>query len=184
MADTTITTPTVTQFLRQQHEEVRSLFNEMGTATGAARTELFDCLRAKLAVHETGEEMVVYPAAKKGSGDAETMVASRLDEEDEAKKALAELEKIGPDGEGFDAKFTAFRTAVENHASAEEKELFPLLERTLGAETLTSMTEKLKRAEKLAPTHPHPHAPESKVGNMVLGPFVAMVDKVRDALGG
>src|SRR4051794_34014931 len=184
MADTIATTQTVTQFLRTQHEQVRSLFTERDGATGENRTQVFDCLRALLAVHETGEEEVVYPAARKGNGDAETIVASRLAEEDEAKKVLSELEKLGPDGEGFDAKFASFQSAVERHAEAEETELFPLLERTLGADTLKDMTAKLQKAEKLAPTHPHPHAPESAVGNMVLGPFVAMVDKVRDAIKG
>jgi hypothetical protein len=60
--------------------------------------------------------------------------------------------------------------------------LFPILESSVDADTRAAMTKKLQTAEKLAPTHPHPHAPESAVGNMVLGPFVAMVDKVRDAI--
>ncbi|MBV8303869.1 MAG: hypothetical protein JOZ04_06640 [Acidimicrobiia bacterium] len=47
-----------------------------------------------------------------------------------------------------------------------------------------AMTEKLQAAEKLAPTHPHTHAPESAVGNLILGPFVAMADKVRNVLRG
>jgi hypothetical protein len=34
----------------------------------------------------------------------------------------------------------------------------------------------------MAPTHPHPHGPTSGIGNQLVGPFVAMVDKVRDKL--
>ena len=30
---------------------------------------------------------------------------------------------------------------------------------------------------------PHPHGPSGPVGNLLVGPFAAMVDKVRDALG-
>jgi hypothetical protein len=37
-------------------------------------------------------------------------------------------------------------------------------------------------AEKFAPTHAHRMAPESAVGNLLVGPFVAMVDRVRDAI--
>jgi hypothetical protein len=44
------------------------------------------------------------------------------------------------------------------------------------------MRTSLEAAEAMAPTHPHPHGAESAVGNMVVGPFVAVVDKVRDAL--
>ena len=180
MADTTTKKETVTEFLRRQHGEVRSMFAEMETAQGETRTQLFDCLRAFLAVHETAEEEVVHPAARKAGGEA--IVEARLAEEDEAKKELSELEKIGPDGQGFAQKFSAFKDAVDKHATAEEQELFPILDSKLDAETREAMTKKLQVAEKLAPTHPHPHAPESAVGNMVLGPFVAMVDKVRDAI--
>lgn len=184
MTETTTGTQTVTEFLRSQHTEVRSMFAEMDTAKGEARTQLFDCLRALLAVHETGEEEVVHPAARKTGAEGEAVVKARLAEEDEAKKVLSELEKIGPDGDGFQQKFSEFHKAVEEHASAEENELFPILENSLDADTQAAMTKKLQLAQKLAPTHPHPHAPESAAGNMVLGPFVAMVDKVRDALSG
>jgi len=184
VTDTTTTKETVTEFLRRQHSQVRSMFTEMETAKGEARTQLFDCLRALLAVHETAEEEVVHPAARKAGGDGETVVKARLEEEDDAKKVLAELEKLGPDGDGFAQKFSQFQKAVEDHASAEEQELFPILEKALDDETQVAMTKKLQVAEKLAPTHPHPHAPESAVGNLVLGPFVAMADKVRDVLRG
>src|SRR3982751_4418716 len=102
MADTSTKTETVTEFLRRQHAEVRSMFAEMETAQGEARTQLFDCLRRMLAVHETAEEEVVHPAARKAGG--EDVVQARLKEEDEAQKMLSELEKIGPAGEGFHQK--------------------------------------------------------------------------------
>ncbi|MBV8981501.1 MAG: hypothetical protein JO086_11425 [Acidimicrobiia bacterium] len=46
------------------------------------------------------------------------------------------------------------------------------------------MGKQLQMAEKMAPTHPHPHGPEGALGNLVIRPFVVMVDKVRDALKG
>jgi hypothetical protein len=36
-------------------------------------------------------------------------------------------------------------------------------------------------AKKVAPTHPHPHAPNSPPGNLAVGPVLALVDRVRDA---
>jgi len=182
VSETTTKNETVTEFLRRQHAEVRSMFAELESAQGENRTQVFDCLRALLAVHETAEEEVVHPAARKAGGEA--VVEARLKEEDEAKKVLSELEKLGPDGDGFDQQLAQFKSAVEAHATAEEQELFPILESKLDEETRAAMTKKLQMAEKIAPTHPHPHAPESAVGNMVLGPFVAMADKVRDALSG
>ena len=37
-------------------------------------------------------------------------------------------------------------------------------------------------AEAMAPTHAHRMAPESAIGNLLVGPFVSMVDRVRDAI--
>ena len=184
MTDTTTKNETATEFLRRQHSEVRSMFAQMSDLQGDARTGLFDCLRAFLAVHETAEEEIVHPAARKASAEGEKVVEARLAEEDEAKKVLSELEKIGPGSTDFNEKFAQFKAAVEDHARAEEQELFPILEGNLDNDTLQAMAKKLQTAEKMAPTHPHPHAPEGAVGNMVLGPFVAMVDKVRDAIKG
>jgi len=65
VSDTTTKNQTATQFLRTQHEQVRSMFSEMETAQGEGKTQLFDCLRAFLAVHETAEEEIVHPAARK-----------------------------------------------------------------------------------------------------------------------
>jgi hypothetical protein len=37
-------------------------------------------------------------------------------------------------------------------------------------------------AEALAPTHPHPRGPDSALGNIAVGPMVAVGDRTRDAL--
>ncbi|MCA1672167.1 MAG: hypothetical protein LC799_08180 [Actinobacteria bacterium] len=42
----------------------------------------------------------------------------------------------------------------------------------------------LESAEARAPRHPHPHGPESALGNILVGPFVAVVDRVHDTLRG
>ena len=108
---------------------------------------------------------------------------ARLAEEAQAKRDLADLEKLGPDGDGFGVKLLAFRRAVEGHAAAEEEsELFPVLEARLDPDELARMADEVEVAEAMAPTHAHPHGPTSGIGNQLIGPFVAMVDKVRDKL--
>src|SRR4051812_34712701 len=175
---------TVTDLLRQQHERVKAMFSEVDAANGATRVQVFDCLRAFLAAHETAEEEVVHPAVKATGDDGKRVVEQRLAEENEAKKTLSELEKIGPDGAGFDELWNRFKVAVLAHANAEEQQVFPILEREKDQQNLQRMTDALVTAEKLAPTHPHPHAPESGIGNMLTGPFVAIADRVRDVIRG
>ena len=43
------------------------------------------------------------------------------------------------------------------------------------------MGERYERAKASAPTHPHPHAPNTPPGNVVLGPIAALADRIRDA---
>jgi len=175
-------THTVTQVLRRQHARVKAMFDEFAHLDVTERGDLFDCLRATLAVHETAEAIVVHPVVRRMGPDAERAVAARLAEERTVKEALAELEKLTPAGDGFGVKLTAFQRDVLQHAEAEEREVFPLLEQHCDRSELDKMAEQVLAAEKLAPTHPHPHGPEGPLGLLLVGPFVAMVDKVRDKL--
>ena len=111
---------------------------------------------------------MVHPAAKATGDEGKRVVDQRLAEEHEAKKMLSELEKIGPEGAGFDERWNRFKVAVLAHAEAEEHQLFPILEREKDQKNLQRMTDALVTAEKLAPTHAHPHAPESAIGNMLI----------------
>ena len=169
--------------LTSQHQQVRQLFTQL-QGGGQSRQDTFESLVRLLAVHETAEEEVVYPALRRRAADGEVIAEARKAEEDEAKTMLSDLEKIGVDGEGFDAQLQTLRLAVLTHAENEEREVFPLLRQALDPDELQSMQTALETAERMAPTHPHPHGPESAAGNMLVGPFVAMVDRVRDAIRG
>jgi hemerythrin superfamily protein len=109
-------------------------------------------------------------------------VKARLAEEDKAKEELAELEALTPLGDGFGVRLATFRRAVLAHAEAEENELFPILEQHCDTEELERMAKAIETAQKMAPTHAHAHGPSSALGNYLVGPFIAMVDKVRDAM--
>lgn len=169
------------RFLQAQHDDIRELFATVADSTGKQRTEAFGPLVRLLAVHETAEEMVVYPSIQ-GTDEGKAIADARRQEEDLAKKKLVDLERLDPSTAEFDPLFAEVRSAVEAHAEAEEREVFPLLERITDDEQLQRLGSALRAAEGMAPTHPHKMAPESAVGNMVVGPFVAVVDRVRDAI--
>ncbi len=174
----------VVEFLLGQHREVERLFGELRQASGEGRRHAFEHLVRLLAVHETAEEEVVYPALRQAADDGDAVADARTSEESEAKDALSELEKIGPDGAEFPAKLQAFEQLVLTHARNEEREVFPRLRQSQDPERLEQMAKAVEAAEAVAPTHPHPHGPESALGNLVVGPFVAVVDRVRDAIRG
>jgi hemerythrin superfamily protein len=170
----------VVDILTFQHEQVKTSFDTLRDLRGDAAEAPFDDLRRLLAIHETAEEEIVYPALR--SQGADDVVEARLAEEDEAKKALARLEKMGTSAPQFAGELASFEKAVLAHATAEETEIFPRLRQDFGADRRRKMGVALLAAEAMAPTHAHKLAPESGLGNMLVGPFVAMVDRVRDVI--
>jgi hemerythrin superfamily protein len=169
----------IVAMIRQQHTMIRQLFDGVQQAAPSEREEAFLPLGRLLAVHETAEEEIVYPSLRDTASD---VVEARKAEEDEAKKAIADLEKTDPASDEFATKLAAIRQAVEAHAEQEEATVLPLLAAQEDPERREKMASAFATAEKMAPTHAHAGAPESAAGNMLVGPFVAMVDKVRDAI--
>lgn len=184
MAETPINSPTdVVDFLVSQHEQIKSLFEQTLSAAGKERETAFVQLRRLLAVHETAEEEIVHPRAKRKVADGQTIVSARLEEENKAKKLLSELEKVDVTSDEFTEKLTKLRDAVVDHAEHEETEEFSRLGEELSGEELERMGRAAKLAEALAPTRPHAGV-ESQAANLAAGPFAAMLDRARDAIVG
>ncbi len=184
MAQTAIKSPTdVVDFLVSQHEQIKSLFAETLSASGKAREKAFIELRRLLAVHETAEEEVVHPRAKRKVSNGAAVVDKRLHEEHEAKAVLQKLEKLDVDSEEFTRLLTELRDAVVDHAEHEEREEFSKLGEQLSSDELERMGRAAKLAEAIAPTRPHAGV-ESQAANIAAGPFAAMLDRARDAITG
>jgi hemerythrin superfamily protein len=172
----------VVDLLLEQHDEIRSMFNEVPRVQGPAKHELFEDLVRLLAVHETAEEIVVHPMARRKLEAGEQVVDERLEEEDRAKKELADLYDMGVDHPDFDQRLEKFAAEVTAHATHEEGEEFLRLRGSVDADTLRRMAGALKAAETAAPIRPHRNAPESAAGNLLAGPPTAVFDRVRDAV--
>lgn len=184
MAHTAITSRTdVIDFLVSQHDQIKSLFAATLTASGQARENAFLDLRRLLAVHETAEEEITHPRAKRKLAGGAEVVDKRLEEEREAKTVLQKLEKLDVDSEEFTTMLTELRDAVIDHATHEETDEFAKLGEQLDSDELERMGRAAKLAEAIAPTRPHAGV-ESQMANLVAGPFAAMLDRARDAITG
>lgn len=173
----------VVTFLKAQHEQIKSLLSQVADSSGEQREEAFTQLRRLLAVHETAEEEIVHPRARHELDNGEAVISARLEEENEGKQVLAELEKMDVSSAEFEKTFASFRKDIVEHAEAEEHEEFERLAEELDADQLEKMRRAVELAESTAPTHPHPGA-ESRAANMAVGPFAAMMDRARDAITG
>ena len=65
-----------------------------------------------------------------------------------------------------------------------EGEQFPELRRLIPAEERRELAGKVETAKRLAPTRPHPAAPNSELFHKLVGPGVGLVDRLRDKLTG
>ncbi len=173
----------VVEFLEEQHDQIEAGFETVLQSHGEARKAAFFALRRLLAVHETAEEEIVHPAARKELPDGDLIVEARLEEEREAKKVLAELEDRDVDSLEFEQQFLLLQSSVLMHAQAEEQQEFERLGDVLDQSRLDKMRKAVELAERLAPTRPHAGV-ESAAGNVLVGPFAAMLDRARDAISG
>jgi len=177
--------------LEHDHREVEMLFRQFEKLTERAhksKEKIVLKVIRELAIHAAIEEMLFYPAVRTaglksgnraGKKAAETVLES-LEEHHVVKWTLSELEKMSGEDERYDAKFKVLAESVRHHVEEEQDELFPTVRRLLGKEMLEELGKRMEKAKKLAPTRPHPRAPDTPPGNLVAGTMAAMMDKGKD----
>lgn len=135
-------------FLVGQHQRIKSLFAQTLSASGRVREQAFVELLQLLAVHETVEEEIVHPWAKRKIANGDAVVEQRLHEEHEAKTVLKELEKLDVDSDEFTRQLTDLRDAVVDRAQHEEYDEFTKLGQQLSSRELENMGRAAKLAER------------------------------------
>lgn len=171
----------VIDLLMAQHAEIKDMLAEIPKLHGNNKQRRFEDLVRLMAVHESAEELVVHPTARRNIDNGKEIVAGRLDEESQAKTALDDLWKLGVHHRDFDRELAQFAEAVMRHAEAEENLEFNQLRTRLKPAQLKRLAGIVRAAEAVAPTRPHPLAGESVPANLVMGPPAAMFDRIRDA---
>ena len=176
----------VVAVLTRQHERARALLADLHESV-AVVAELtgdmagpFRDLVQLLATHEAGEETVVYPALKTRLEEGRLAEAC-MAEEHEVKRLLARLEKMAPAFFAFPAALVEFEEKLLAHTEHEERTVFPILEERMGPAQREELGGNFLYAAARAPSHAHAHSTESSVGNAILGPVLATIDRVRDA---
>jgi hemerythrin superfamily protein len=179
MPDTDTDTDLV-EVLLDQHTQIRELLIAVAEQTGAARETAFTGLVRLLAVHEAAEEQVLHPVARVRLPDGDEVADARIREEEESKRLLRDLERMGTGHDDFDTQFARLRELVLEHAANEEHKEFPGVREHFDEHERALLGKALKAAEALSPTHPHPRDPNHPPANMLVGPMVALADRARD----
>ncbi|WP_327044102.1 hemerythrin domain-containing protein [Microbispora sp. NBC_01189] len=171
----------VIDLLIQQHALIRELFDEVDRCRGKERKEAFSRLARMLAVHETAEEEIVHPYARRKLVGGDAIVDNRLQEEEEAKELLCCLDEMDATAPGFTQELERLRAAVFAHAAAEERYEFSELKACTSEGQRRAMAVGVRAAEAVAPTHPHPGV-TSPAENILMGPPLAIMDRARDLI--
>lgn len=132
-----------TKLLKSQHAEVKALFGRYEKIKDAGQKQsLFNEIADDLAAHCTIEEKVFYPSVY--IGPLKDKLKEAVEEHLGAKRVIADLLKMKPSDEQFDAKMTVLKEEIEHHVKEEEDDLFPEVEKTFDARELTAMGDQMK----------------------------------------
>ena len=174
--------PDALKLLKEDHDEVRNLFerfDDAGERAHKTKAKIVRQLIEELARHSAIEEQIFYPAVREITGDDDTVFES-LEEHHVVKWLLSELDGMDPQAERFDAKVEVLKENVLHHAKEEEREMFPQVRKALSPADLRDLGEEMRRAKEAAPTRPHPRAPDEPPANIAAGAAAAVVDRGRD----
>jgi hemerythrin-like domain-containing protein len=168
------------------HNEMKDYFRELEAATDAkARREAADKLTAEVARHSVAEEMYLYPAARKILPNGDELIDEEIQEHAEVEELLKQWEGMDGDDPQFMSVYEQIRDGLLHHIDEEEEpKLFPEMQAALSQEEQEDLGAKITKAKKLAPTRPHPSAPDSPPGDIVLGVPTGIMDRIRDAMSG
>jgi len=175
----------VVDVLTADHREVETMVEQiLLQGDPELRRDLADMVIAELVRHAVAEEMHVYPAMKRHLPDGAAAVDHDTEEHKEIEATLKELEGADPASARFTELVTSLRASLRDHIQDEERDQFPQLRARVPRDELVELGGKVQAAKKLAPTRPHPNAPNAAPFHKVVGPGVGLVDRLRDKLSG
>ena len=166
------TGPEAVSLILRQHATFRSMFEDfeaLSDRPSQRKQELVREIITLLVKHAEIEEQVFYPAVRAELDDLDDEVDEGLEEHHAAELLLAELDRLPPSAPRYDAKVTVLIENVLHHMEEEEEELLPKVREGLSEERRRELGGAMQRVWEVAPTRPHPAAPDQPPANVLLG---------------
>lgn len=141
------------QLLKNDHKIVSGFFDQIESASGKSKTELFTRLKSELDVHAHIEEKIFYPALE-NKQEAREITLEAYEEHKVVKDLLAELANGRAADDEWDAKLKVLRENVDHHVEEEEGELFDKANDALSDEELERIGDEMEseKARKMSLT--------------------------------
>jgi len=136
--------------LTEDHKAVKKLFktyqslvdDEAGATEKAAVAEQ---ICRELTVHAQIEEEIFYPAVRKAI-DEDELLDEAFVEHATAKDLIAQIERMSPRDEYYDAKVTVLGEYIDHHVKEEQDEMFPKAKKAIDVDAVGAAL-KARKAE-------------------------------------
>ncbi|RKT19487.1 hemerythrin HHE cation binding domain-containing protein [Streptomyces sp. 1114.5] len=168
--------------LMTDHREVEELFARVQAlpAGDERRGEIAERFTIELVRHSVAEEQHLYPAVREHVPGGDALADKEIADHEIVERLLKQLEGVDCGDARFDVLVDRVVSEVTAHVQDEERNLFPALAEACPPERLDELGEQVRRAKKLAPTRPHPNAPDNKL----IAAGAGLVDRARDFVTG
>jgi len=167
------------------HREVEEVFKQIEQNDAPPqRRDLVEHVIAELVRHSVAEEEYLYPTARRVLPDGDKLANDKLREHSDAEWVMKRIEKTHSEDRQFDELVAKLIEDVRRHVQDEERDLLPRLRAACDETNLRKLGEKFEHSKALAPTRPHPSAPNRPPMNKILAPGEGLIDRLRDALTG
>lgn len=179
--------------LSRQHDQVTALLKQLKAIPGVTRggspahqsrrASIIDMITVTLSEHEAAEEEQFWPWVRSVLDDGNELAQTAFGQEQEGKDLLTALGKTGPSEERFDELAEQLEKACRKHVAFEDRVLLKLRD-AASDEDRAAAGKKFLRAQRHAPTPPHPHAPSHPAAAVrAAGAAGAATDRARDQDG-
>jgi hemerythrin-like domain-containing protein len=153
-------------------------------AVVSARKTVAEQLVIDSSAHEAAEERHFWPAVRQRLPDGNDLADQAIEQERVAKQMLNELGKLAGPQHEFDAVVDTLIPTCRAHIEFEEARVWPGLRKVLSPDESQELGKKITKAKAHGPTRPHPRTPPTPAVLATVGPAVAVIDKLRDAVVG
>lgn len=171
----------IDHLIADDHAIVDRQFQHLEAGRGNRRV-LVDQISFELALHAFAEETVLYPIWPEIGMQDEQDDAEQ--EHREIKDLLVVLGRTEPGQQEFEEALTRLIRVTRHHVEDEETEELPEFRQKAGPERMAELGRKFLAAKRMAPTRPHPHAPDDGIAERIAGMLAKPLDHVRDLLSG
>jgi len=130
------------QLLKADHQKVAQLFDQLESASGKAKLQVFEQIRTELELHTLIEETYFYPALEKPK-QTHDLTLEAYEEHDVVKNLLQELSGSRNPNDEWEAQAKVLRENVEHHVEEEENELFPKAQQVLSEDEIEELGDRM-----------------------------------------